>query len=109
MDLAKALQVLGMGRYEANVLSFLIKKKRAYLVEIEHGTGLRQPEVSLALRTLRDLGVVELRDERKKVKMGRPRKIVTLKSIDGIMKSLQRKKELIDLAYKVVENEMKVI
>ena len=55
----------------AKALVFLTKKEEAISQEIEATTGLRQPEVSLAMQEMRSQGWVTKRDIKKEGK-GRP-------------------------------------
>ncbi|MFQ6107266.1 MAG: ArsR family transcriptional regulator [Thermoplasmata archaeon] len=61
----------GMSRNLAKTLVFLSKRDETTSVQIEKATGLRQPEVSLAMQELRRRGWVAKRDIKKEGK-GRP-------------------------------------
>ena len=61
----------GMAKNLAKTLVVLAKREETTSVEIEKATGLRQPEVSIAMQELRALGWVEKRDIKKEGK-GRP-------------------------------------
>jgi len=61
----------GMSKNIAKTLVFLSKKDETTSVEIEKATGLRQPEVSIAMQELRRRRWVEKRDIKKEGK-GRP-------------------------------------
>ncbi len=61
----------GMSRNVAKTLVFLSKREETTSVEIEKATGLRQPEVSIAMQDLRRRRWVEKRDIKKEGK-GRP-------------------------------------
>lgn len=61
----------GMSRNIAKTLVFLSKREETTSVEIEKATGLRQPEVSIAMQELRRRKWVEKRDIKKEGK-GRP-------------------------------------
>jgi len=100
MDVVEAFQILGLNRLEATVLACLLKKREAYVIDIERETGLRQPEVSLGLKGLKEMGVVELKDG-VKGKRGRPRKIAIVKTIDPILKEVEARKAKVMEAYKV--------
>lgn len=56
--LDKALTVLGFQNNQIKVIECLITKKRASQYEIERESGLRQPEVSIALSALKKEGFV---------------------------------------------------
>jgi len=106
MDVVKALQILGLNRLEATVLAYLLKKREAYLMDIERETGLRQPEVSLGLRELKAIGVVELK-EAGVARRGRPRKIAVLKTVQPILKIVEAKKDEILEAYRVASEALR--
>ena len=61
----------GLSRNVAKTLVFLSKRDETTSVEIEKATGLRQPEVSIAMQELRRRKWVEKRDIKKEGK-GRP-------------------------------------
>lgn len=61
----------GMSRNVAKALVFLAGREETTSVEIEKATGLRQPEVSIAMQDLRRRRWVEKRDIKKEGK-GRP-------------------------------------
>jgi predicted transcriptional regulator len=61
----------GMARNLARALVVLAKREETTSVEIEKATGLRQPEVSLAMQEMRTRQWVEKRDIKKEGK-GRP-------------------------------------
>ncbi|MET1125065.1 MAG: ArsR family transcriptional regulator [Archaeoglobaceae archaeon] len=63
----------GMNRNIAKVVVFLSKVDEAISREIERAANLRQPEVSLAMKELKELGWVKERELKKKGK-GRPLK-----------------------------------
>ncbi|HWG91991.1 MAG TPA: ArsR family transcriptional regulator [Candidatus Thermoplasmatota archaeon] len=82
--IAKLLMDLGLSRSIAKTLVFLDRAKESVSSDIEHGAGLRQPEVSVAMQLLRERGWVDKHDLKKEGK-GRPvhcyRLLVTLESI----------------------------
>ena len=61
----------GLSRNIAKTLVFLSKRDETTSVEIEKATGLRQPEVSIAMQELRRRKGVDKRDIKKEGK-GRP-------------------------------------
>jgi predicted transcriptional regulator len=77
-EIADALISLGMSRPIARVLSYLQNKNEATSVELERESGLRQPEVSIAMRELKESGWISEREEKKPGK-GRPNKVYSLK------------------------------
>jgi predicted transcriptional regulator len=73
----KALSDLGMSRNAAKTMAYLMNVDEASSQEIEISTGLRQPEVSLAMRLMRQQSWISVRSEKKSGK-GRPTKIYAL-------------------------------
>ena len=69
--LVDLLMETGMPRNLAKTLVFLSKRDETTSVEIEKATGLRQPEVSIAMQDLRRRKWVDKRDIKKEGK-GRP-------------------------------------
>jgi predicted transcriptional regulator len=81
----KALSNLGMSRNAATTMAYLMNVNEASSREIEISTGLRQPEISLAMRLMCDKSWVSMRSEKKPGK-GRPMKIYSLASpVDEII------------------------
>jgi len=68
---------IGTRRPVAQLLVFLANKTKATSLEIEHGTDLRQPEVSVAIKYLASKGWITSRDVASE-KKGRPKKTYTL-------------------------------
>ena len=77
-ELAEILISLGMSRSVARTLSYLQDVEEATSIDLERATGLRQPEVSIAMKELNPFDWVEEREEKKTGK-GRPYKIYSLK------------------------------
>ena len=73
----KALSNLGMSRNVATTMAYLMNVDEASSHEIEISTGLRQPEVSLAMRLMHNQSWVSVRSGKKPGK-GRPTKIYSL-------------------------------
>ena len=73
----KTLSNLGMSRNVATTMAYLMNVDEASSQEIEISTGLRQPEVCLAIRVMRNQSWVSVRSE-KKLRKGRPMKIYSL-------------------------------
>ncbi len=67
-----------MNRPIARTLSLLQNLNEATSVDLERGAGLRQPEVSIAMKELKEHGWISEREE-KKIGKGRPYKIYSLK------------------------------
>ena len=72
-----ALRSLNVPRNVAGLITYLANTNEATSREIETGTNLRQPEVSIAMRTLRQNNWIEERDLKAEGK-GRPMKIYKL-------------------------------
>ncbi len=77
-EIVSILISLGMNRAVAQMLSYLQSVSEATSVEIERGAGLRQPEVSIATKELKELDWINEREE-KKLSKGRPYRIYSLK------------------------------
>jgi predicted transcriptional regulator len=73
----ETLRNLGMARNAATMMAYLMNVDEASSREIEISTGLRQPEVSLAMRLMSNQSWVSVRSEKKPGK-GRPVKIYSL-------------------------------
>ena len=92
-EIADALISLGMSRPFARVLSYLKNGNEVMSMELERGTGLRQPEVSMAMRELNERGWISEREEKKPGK-GRPNKIYKLKiGFDEIVDELEKQQK----------------
>ncbi len=86
------LMEIGLRRNVAKVLTYLAGVVEATSREIEMGSDLRQPEVSIAMRELRELGWISEKDEKNPGK-GRPYRIYRLeKSLDEIIGYLEAQK-----------------
>ena len=89
-EIADALISLGMSRTFARILSYLQGSNEATSVELERGTGLRQPEVCIAMRELKQRDWINEREDKKPGK-GRPYKVYSLKvSFNEIIAELER-------------------
>jgi predicted transcriptional regulator len=92
LELVRSLRALGMTRNEAPLIAYLSGVEMATSREIEAGTGLRQPEVSIGMKMLRSRDWIrdeEIRSEKK----GRPTKVYTLKvALAEIVKYLEEEK-----------------
>ena len=92
-EFANLLIKIGTRKNIATVLVFLGKTPEATSRELERGTDLRQPEVSIALKYLVDRGWIRYR-ERLKERKGRPEKVYELeKSFEQIMDSIKNEKD----------------
>lgn len=80
----------GLSKNVSKTLVCLTKKTETTSVEIEKATGLRQPEVSIAMQDLRNRNWVEKRDIKKEGK-GRPVHAYKLSlSLDDIIDVLEK-------------------
>jgi predicted transcriptional regulator len=78
-EIADVLTSLGLSRPIAKTLSYLKDLKEATSVELERVAGLHQPEVSIAMKDLKERDWISEREEKKPGK-GRPYKIYSLKT-----------------------------
>ena len=86
------LESLGMKRTLACVITFLKDQKERSSMDIETATGLRQPEVSIAMQTLRERNWLT-EHEIKSSGKGRPLKIYALRAnIDAIINYCEAEK-----------------
>ncbi len=91
-EFASILMKIGLKRNVAKVLTYLAGVEEATSREIEMGSDLRQPEVSIAMREIRKLEWVSERDEKNPGK-GRPYRIYKLnKSLPEIIGYLEGQK-----------------
>jgi len=97
-DIADALICLSLGRTVARTLAYLNNGEEATSVALERGTGLRQPEVSIVMRQLKERDWINERDEKKPGK-GRPYKIYSLKiGFNKIIAQLETEQKKIAIA-----------
>ena len=102
-EIADALISLGMSRNVSRILSYLQDVNEATSMELERGTGLRQPEVSIAMRELEERDWINEREEKKPGK-GRPYKVYSLKvGFDEIVDELekQQRKEVDEVQIRI--------
>ena len=86
-----ALKDLGMSRNIATTLTYLTNVKEASSQEIEMSTGLRQPEVSVAMRNMCKNTWVNVHDKKTAGK-GRPTKIYSLSTpVEKIVQHYENK------------------
>ncbi len=71
MELSELLQRAGLPRNVARTLVFMKSREEVKSIDIEKNTELRQPEVSIAMKYLRERGWIKKRDIKKEGK-GRP-------------------------------------
>jgi len=97
-EIADALISLGLGRIVARTLAYLNNGNEVTSVALERRTGLRQPEVSIAMRQLKEHDWINERDE-KKIGKGRPYKIYSLKvGFNDIITQLETEQKKVDAA-----------
>jgi predicted transcriptional regulator len=96
-EIADALISLGMSRNTALTLAYMQNANSATTIDLERSVRLRQPEVSIALRQLKERDWVNEREEKKPGK-GRPFKIYSLKvGFNDIIAQLEKEhKEAVD-------------
>lgn len=83
----------GINRKDASVLVYLALTGEAWGHEIEIGTGLRQCEVSILMRRMKDQGLVEMR-KIKRERHGAPRNYYKLAtSMDDIITTMEKRFE----------------
>jgi predicted transcriptional regulator len=102
-EIADALLILGMSRNAAKTLSYMQNTKTATSMELERSTQLRQPEVSIVMKQLKEFDWIDESEEKKPGK-GRPFKIYSLKvDFKDIISELekQQKKAAIEAQAKI--------
>lgn len=91
--IAEALISLGMNKNVAMALTFLQNMNAATSTDIERGVNLRQPEVSIAVKQLKEKNWITEREERK-IGKGRPIKVFSLKvGFNDIVNQLEKQHE----------------
>ena len=101
-EFVEVLRDLGIPRNVASMITYLANVEEASSREIEIGSNLRQPEVSIAMRTLRNNDWVEEREIKKDGK-GRPMKVYRLvRSLEEIISHFEDEKRR--ESTKVMEN-----
>ena len=92
IEVVETLRSLGVPRKVSNMLAYLANVEEATSREIERGSDLRQPEVSIALRTLRKNSWIEERIS-KSDGTGRPMKVYRLSApIEAILLHYEQEK-----------------
>ncbi|MGD0954995.1 MAG: ArsR family transcriptional regulator [Methanotrichaceae archaeon] len=92
LEFIDALRSLNVPRNVAGLITYLANTNEATSREIETGTNLRQPEVSIAMRTLRQNNWIEERDL-KSEGIGRRMKIYKLRvPIEKIIQHYEEEK-----------------
>jgi predicted transcriptional regulator len=89
-EIADALISLGLGRNAALTLAYMRNTNSTTSTDLERSARLRQPEVSIAMRQLKERDWINEREEKKPGK-GRPYKIYKLKvGFDDIIAQLEK-------------------
>lgn len=103
-EIADALIAIGMSRNIARTLSYLQNVNEATSVELERVVRLHQPEVSIAMKQLKERDWINER-EKKKTGKGRPYKIYSLKvSFNDIISQLEKQQmKAVDAAQTKIE------
>jgi len=92
IEVVETLRSLGVPRKVSNMLAFLASGGEATSRDIERGSDLRQPEVSIALRTLRKHNWIDEKIGRSDG-TGRPMKVYRLKTpIEDILQFYEKEK-----------------
>ncbi len=91
-EFVESLVKVGLNRNTSKTLVYLANVEETISRDIEIGANLRQPEVSLVMRELRNQGWVAEREIKKESK-GRPVKCYKLSAgIEGIISTLEDRK-----------------
>ncbi len=100
----------GLNKNIARVIVYLSKTEEAISRDIERSANLRQPEVSLAMKELKELGWVKERELKKKGK-GRPLKSykLTIDLKDIAKQLIEKKREEISKIEKDLEELEKLV
>ncbi len=93
-EIAEALISLGMSRYVGRTLAYLQNVNESTSVELEKAAGLHQPEVSIAMKELKEYGWISEREEKKTRGKGRPYKVYSLKAgLKDIITNLEKQQK----------------
>jgi predicted transcriptional regulator len=88
----KLFSELGMPKNLAKTLLYISRVEECRSDDIENGTNLRQPEVSIAVRELSRRGWADTREQKKKGK-GRPIHLYKLSTnLNNIVKTFEKEK-----------------
>ncbi len=103
-EIAGALISLGMSRTAAMALAYMQNTNSATSIELERSARLRQPEVSITMKQLKERDWINERDE-KKLGKGRPYKIYSFKvGFKDIIAQLEKQqRKAIDEAQEKIE------
>jgi len=93
-EFADLLHSLGVQRNVAKLVTYLAVAGESTSRDIERGSGLRQPEVSIAMRTLRSHNWISEWEVKSTEGKGRPCKVYALSTpIDEIIKSIEEERQ----------------
>jgi len=96
-EIVDALIILGMSRNVAKTLAYLRNVNEAQSTDLETGTNLRQPEVSIVMMQLKECDWIKEREDKKPGK-GRPLKIYSLKvGFNKIIAQLETERKKADV------------
>jgi Predicted transcriptional regulator len=91
-EIVELLRKLDINRTVALTLACLSSGEEITSREIEKNSNLRQPEVSIAMRYLKDNSWVDIREEKKTEGKGRPVKLYRLVTpLDEIVHTIEQK------------------
>jgi predicted transcriptional regulator len=104
-EIADALISLGLSKNAALTLAYMQNANSATSIELERSASLRQPEVSIVMRQLKERDWVNEKEEKKKTGKGRPNKIYSLKiGFNDIIAQLEnQQRKMIDLKQAKIE------
>ena len=92
-EFSDLLHSLGVQRNVAKLITYLATAGESTSGDIERGSGLRQPEVSIAMRTLRRENWIREWEVKSTEGKGRPSKVYALSTpIDEIIKSIEEER-----------------
>jgi predicted transcriptional regulator len=91
-EIIRLFTEVGMPRYLSKALMYISQVDECSSTDVERGTNLRQPEVSLAMQELRRRGWVKKRDLKRKGK-GRPVHMYTSTiGLSEVLKTIEQEK-----------------
>jgi predicted transcriptional regulator len=103
-EIADALISLGMSRNAALTLAYMQNTNSATSIELERSARLCQPEVSIAMKQLKEYNWINEREDKKPGK-GRPYKIYSLKvGFEEIIAQLEKQqRKAVDETFERIE------